>query len=157
MGWFGQANSGTFWMISRPPELRLSYRLLRWDRVAQQDVLNTMNPIFENIFFHLKGGRVNFWMKMLIPKTHFLKILTSFLGSIYTLTLIFPRNIILSVKMELSPRPTSGLCPPCGSTATSGEKGQKWSLCLNWTPCIQGLKISRIFLGPSDRDSTLNI
>ena len=41
---------------------------------------------------------------MLIPRTHFLKILTPFLGSIYIATLIFTRNIIISVKIDFSLR-----------------------------------------------------
>ena len=43
-------------------------------------------------------------LKMLIPSTHFLKILTPFLGSIYIATLIFTRNIIIIVKIEFSLR-----------------------------------------------------
>ena len=41
---------------------------------------------------------------MLIPRTHFLKILTPFLGSMHIATLIFTRNIIKSVKIEFSLR-----------------------------------------------------
>ena len=41
---------------------------------------------------------------MLIPRTHLLKILTPFLGSIYITTLIFTRNIIISVKIDFSLR-----------------------------------------------------
>ena len=65
-------------------------------------------------FFRLKGGRVKFWVKMLIPRTHFLKILTPFLGSIYIAKLIFTRNIIISVTIEFSLRLT-GQSPhrPC--------------------------------------------
>ena len=40
-------------------------------------------------FFGLKGGRVNFWVEMLIPKTHFYPILTSFLEYFYIKALIF--------------------------------------------------------------------
>ena len=39
---------------------------------------------------------------MLILRTHFLTILTPFLGSIYIATLIFTRNIIINVKIEFS-------------------------------------------------------
>jgi hypothetical protein len=49
-------------------------------------------------------GRVKFWVKMLIPRIYFLKILTPFLGSIYIATLIFTRNIIINVKIEFSLR-----------------------------------------------------
>ena len=63
-------------------------------------------PYIWGYFFYAQRGWVNFWVKKCIPKTHFLKIFTSFLGSIYKLTLIFPLNITINVKMELSPRPT---------------------------------------------------
>ena len=42
----------------------------------------TIAPIFENHFL----GQINFLVKMLIPKTHFLKILTPFLDYIISLS-----------------------------------------------------------------------
>ena len=45
-------------------------------------------------------------MKILIPRTNFLKILTPFLGCICIDTSIFTRSIIISVKIELSLRLT---------------------------------------------------
>jgi hypothetical protein len=50
--------------------------------------------------------RVNFGMIILIPRIHFLKILIPFMSSIYIATLIFTRNIIISVKIKLSLRLT---------------------------------------------------
>ena len=48
---------GTFWRISQPHNLGLTYRLLRWNGVANPVLLNIINPLFENIiFFGLKGG-----------------------------------------------------------------------------------------------------
>ena len=84
--------------------------------------MNTIKPIFENNLFGLKGGRVNFWVKMLIPRTHFLKILTPFMGSIYIATLIFTRNIIISVKIEFSLRLSGEVLsyPGCSSAMYSG-------------------------------------
>ena len=51
---------------------------------------------------------MNFWVKMLIPKTHFYPILTSFLDYIYIKALIFTRIIIISAQVKLSPRPNVG-------------------------------------------------
>ena len=67
-------------------------------------ILKKMGSMSENIFVRLKGGRVNFWVTMLIIRTHFWKILTPFLDSIYIATLIFTQNIVISVKIELSLR-----------------------------------------------------
>jgi hypothetical protein len=80
----------------RYPPKRASISLPKPNR----QYLSLLGEYLRIFFFRLKGGRVNFWMKMLIPRTHFLKILTPFLGSIYIATLIFTRNRIISVKLN---------------------------------------------------------
>ena len=92
--------------MSQPHNLGLIYGLLRWNRVVKPVLLNTINPIFANIFFAPKGGQVSFLVKILIPRTDFLKIFNPCLGFIYIDTLIFTWSIILSVKIELSLRLT---------------------------------------------------
>ena len=48
------SNFSRFWMISQPPEIRLIYRLLRWNRVAQLIILNVINQHFVTLYYDLK-------------------------------------------------------------------------------------------------------
>ena len=77
--------------------------------------------IWKYLFFGLKGDRVDFLVKTLIPKTHFFHILTPFLDYIYIKTLIFNRIIIISVQVELSPRPI-GCWAECLAFADPGAR-----------------------------------
>jgi hypothetical protein len=49
--WFGKAKYHTSRRISQAQELGFIYRLLRWNRVAKPVLLNTINAIFDDIFF----------------------------------------------------------------------------------------------------------
>jgi hypothetical protein len=40
-------NFGTVWLISRPHDVGLFFRLLRWNRGFRAQILNTINPICE--------------------------------------------------------------------------------------------------------------
>ena len=88
------------------PRTRISLRIASLESCCKAERFEYNKAyILEFLFFGLKGGRVNIWVKMLIPKTHFYPILTSFLDYIYIKALIFTRIIIISAQVELSPRP----------------------------------------------------
>ena len=77
-------------------------------RVAKTVLLNTINPIFENIiFFVLRGPESIFGWKCWYPEPIFWRFWPHF-WILYIATLIFIRNIIISVKIELSLRLNGG-------------------------------------------------
>ena len=53
MVWFGQAIYHTSRRIFQPHNLRLTYRLVLLNRVSKLVLLNTIKPIFKNVFFYL--------------------------------------------------------------------------------------------------------
>ena len=57
--WFGKAINHTFWRISQAHDLGLIYRLLRWKRVTNPVLLNTINPIYEKIKPKFGGTQIS--------------------------------------------------------------------------------------------------
>ena len=55
-GWFGAANCLSFLRISRPHKLWSTYRLLRWNLVAQPILLQTINPNSKTIFHNFSSS-----------------------------------------------------------------------------------------------------
>ena len=55
MVWFGWAIFRTYWRISQPHEIRLTYRSMCWNRLAKTVLLDVITSKFDNIHFLPKG------------------------------------------------------------------------------------------------------